>query len=312
TPASYQQLRMLGTAILHRAAVYAGTGVLRASAGARHALCAGHRLHDAFKDKSSSPGLQHRLLSSETAADTLAKNKAPVIRRFWKTTGVEERDGNYVILLDKRPIKTPDGKQVQISGSQGTLAWLVAGEWESQTEVVGSHSLPLTSLIFRSIDGLYDPHVRAEVVDKLLKYFQTDSVCLREEYPQTLVDLQQKHHAPIVEWASDAYGIDIQATDNIFALRQSSQAVARLREVVLEFSPLKLAALERAVMTAKSFLIGLALMEQRLSVEEAAIAAQVEASSQTQRWGELENAHDIDNAAIRQILGASACVALDA
>ncbi|KAJ2441526.1 chaperone [Coemansia sp. RSA 2440] len=65
-------------------------------------------------------------------------------------------------------------------------------------------------------------------------------------------------------------------------------------------------------MTAKSFLIALALVEQHVSVEDAACAAQVEATAQTQLWGELENAHDLDNAAMRQILGASACAALNA
>ncbi|KAJ1663121.1 chaperone [Coemansia sp. RSA 1813] len=297
--------RVLGAVMVHRAS--ANTGSVVVGKGISHAFCTTHRPRDASKN-TVGPGAQ----CSDSAAETLAKNKAPVIRRFWKNTAVEERDGKYIIALDKRPIKTPSGKQIQIPESQRTLAWLVAGEWESQKEVLGSHSLPLTSLVFRSIDGLSDPHVHADVVSKLLKYFQTDSVCLHEEHPQTLVALQQKHYTPIVDWAKAEYGIDIQTTPNIFALRQQPQAVENLRNVVSEFSPLKLAALEKAVMTAKSFLIGLALVEQRLSVEEAAVAAQVEASSQTQLWGELENAHDIDNAAIRQILGASACVALGA
>ncbi|KAI9500447.1 hypothetical protein BX070DRAFT_195868 [Coemansia spiralis] len=236
----------------------------------------------------------------------------PPIRRFWRNVNVEERDGKFVVLLDKRPIKTPDGKIVQIPKRQAALAWLVGGEWESQKELLGSHALPLTSLLCRSIDGLSDPQVRADVISKLLKYFQTDSACFHEEYPRVLVELQQKHYTPIVEWAKSKYGIDIQTTTNIFALRQPPESTKDLRDAVSEFSPLKLAAFEKAVMTAKSFLIGLALVEQRISAEEAAMAAQVEANSQMQLWGELENAHDIDNAAIRQILGASACAALEA
>ncbi|KAI8319637.1 ATP12-domain-containing protein [Martensiomyces pterosporus] len=246
----------------------------------------------------------------DTPAETLAKNKAPAIRRFWRSVGVEERDGKYVVALDKRPIKTPDGKQVQIPKNQHILAMLVAGEWESQKEFLGSHSLPLTSLVCRSMDGLCDAQVRSGVIDRLLKYFQTDSACLHEDFPHALVELQQKHYQPIVNWASSTYGIDIQVTSNIFTLRQSPEATEKLRGIVAQFSPLKLAAFEKTVMTAKSFLIGLALVEQHLSVEEAALAAQVEANSQTQLWGELENAHDLDNAAIRQILGASACAVI--
>ncbi|KAJ1962188.1 chaperone [Dipsacomyces acuminosporus] len=237
-------------------------------------------------------------------------HKAPAIRRFWRSAGVEERDGSYVVALDKRPIKTPDGKQVQIPKDHHILAMLVAGEWESQTEFLGSHSLPLTSLVCRSIDGLSDPQVRSDVIEKLLKYFQTDSACLHEEFPRALVDLQEKHYTPIVDWARSVYGVDIMVTSNIFSLRQSPEAIEKLRSVVASFTPLKLAAFEKAVMTAKSFLIALALVEQRISAEEAAMASQVEANSQTQLWGELENAHDLDNAAIRQILGSCACTVI--
>ncbi|KAJ2612413.1 chaperone [Coemansia sp. RSA 1694] len=240
-------------------------------------------------------------------------NKAPAaVRRFWRSAGVGERDGKYVVTLDGRPIKTPDGTQVQLGREQHVLAWLVAGEWETQSEFLGAHSLPLTSLVCRSIDGLSDAVVRADVVDKLLKYFHTDSACLHEEYPHALVELQQRHYAPIVAWASAKYGIEISVTPDMFALRQTAEAAETLRRVLAGFSPLKLAALEKATMSAKSLLIGLALVECHVTAEDAAMAAQVETNSQTQLWGQLENAHDIDNAALRQILGASACASIGA
>ena len=47
--------------------------------------------------------------------------------------------------------------------------------------------------------------------------------------------------------------------------------------------------LERAVYTTKSFLIGLALIKGRVSVEQAAQAAHVEVNSQIERWGEVED-----------------------
>ncbi|KAJ2078275.1 chaperone [Coemansia sp. RSA 988] len=239
-------------------------------------------------------------------------NRAPAIRRFWRDVSVGDHDGDFVVLLDKRPIKTPDGKLVRIPQGQRVLAWLIAGEWESQKEILSAHSLPLTSLVSRSIDGLSDPSMRADVINKLLNYFRTDSVCLHDTHPCALVELQQKYYAPIIDWARSTYDIDVQITTNIFALSQQNVSVEKLRDVVSEFSPLKLAALERAVMSAKSFLIGLALVQQHITVEEAAMAAQAEANAQTQFWGELENAHDLDNAAMRQVLGASACAVIGA
>ncbi|KAJ2799014.1 ATP synthase mitochondrial F1 complex assembly factor 2 [Coemansia helicoidea] len=276
------------------------------------AVAAARATRHIWRARSVAPSgaLRRGLSSSSDAATTPVPS--PTIRRFWRSVSVGERDGQHVVLLDQRPIKTPDGRVVQIAQQQRALAWLVAGEWEAQKEVVGTHSLPLTSLVSRALDGLADPGARGEVIDKLLKYFQTDSVCLHDAFPRALVELQQQHYAPILAWARAAYGIEIRTTGDLFALRQAPEAVAALREAAAAFSPLKLAALERATMAAKSFLIGLALVEQRITAEEAALAAQVEANAQTRLWGELENAHDLDNAAIRQILGAAACAAADA
>ena len=51
----------------------------------------------------------------------------------------------------------------------------------------------------------------------------------------------------------------------------------------------ELTAMERATYATKSFIIALALVKGHLTVEKAAQAAQVEVSSQTERWGEVED-----------------------
>jgi len=52
-------------------------------------------------------------------------------------------------------------------------------------------------------------------------------------------------------------------------------------------------AMERATYVTKSFLISLALVKRHLTVEQAAQAAQVEVSSQIQRWGEVEDSKSV-------------------
>jgi ATP synthase F1 complex assembly factor 2 len=97
--------------------------------------------------------------------------------------------------------------------------------------------------------------------------------------------------------------------------------------------------MERATYATKSFLIALALVKRHLTVEDAAVAAQVEVSSQIQRWGEVEDcefniavlrrrslcnclpsriraaliidyftAHDVDFHDVRRQLGSAACL----
>ena len=47
--------------------------------------------------------------------------------------------------------------------------------------------------------------------------------------------------------------------------------------------------MERATYITKSFLISLALVKRHLTVEQAALATQVEVASQIERWGEVED-----------------------
>ena len=48
-------------------------------------------------------------------------------------------------------------------------------------------------------------------------------------------------------------------------------------------------ALERAVYTSKSFIIGLALTLRHINAEQAALASHVEVNSQIEKWGEVED-----------------------
>lgn len=59
-------------------------------------------------------------------------------------------------------------------------------------------------------------------------------------------------------------------------------------------------------MLSKSFLISLALVSGHLNVEQAAQAAEVEVQSQINRWGAVQDSHDVDQAELRRTLGSVA------
>jgi chaperone required for assembly of F1-ATPase len=64
---------------------------------------------------------------------------------------------------------------------------------------------------------------------------------------------------------------------------------------------------ERAVTSTKSFCIALALMERQLSVQGAARAARVEALAQIQRWGSVEDTHDVEVEDMHRQLASALC-----
>ncbi|RIA87575.1 hypothetical protein C1645_695944 [Glomus cerebriforme] len=257
------------------------------------------------------------LIQSRKFSSNQIKKKEPVpqtkstLRRFWKHVSVQSNPDTqtYEILLDKRPLKTPEGSKLAIPHSKKHLALLIAGEWEAQNNVLKQHSLPLTSLV--SIANVIDKEVNSkqEVITRLLKYLDTDAICYQESYPDSLVELQQKHWLPILDWVQKTYNIEINITTGISGIRQPENTRNKLKDIIERFDSLKLSGFERATMLSKSFLIGLALVERKLSVEEASKASSIETISQTLRWGKLE-AHDVENEDIRRQLGSVACAVM--
>jgi ATP synthase F1 complex assembly factor 2 len=122
-----------------------------------------------------------------------------------------------------------------------------------------------------------------------MTYLDTDTICFHEDFPEILVKFQDAHWKPILKWMEKEYDVEIKVTDGIFGVEQPQRTKDTLRNLVEDLDALELAALERAVMSSKSFLIGLALIKRGIDVEQAAQAAHVEVNSQIDRWGEVED-----------------------
>jgi ATP synthase F1 complex assembly factor 2 len=231
-------------------------------------------------------------------------SEAPTnLKKFWKSATVSEERCGFSILLDGRPLKTPAGKQVMIPLERRVLATLTCAEWELQDQVLKSYSLPLTSIVMRSLDSLENDTTRQGVIDNVLNYVHTDSICYQQDYPESFVKLQQEYWNPIVQWVNEKYDLDVETTTGILSIQQSEKVMKKFREIVESFDTFTLAAFEKAVLRSKSFMIALALIERHIDVEFAAMATRLEVYHQIQRWGEVEDAHDLDREDIKRQLG---------
>ncbi|GAA6004882.1 ATP synthase complex assembly protein ATP12 [Rhodotorula paludigena] len=242
-------------------------------------------------------------LNTLTAAPQAEKQ----MRRFWKTVGVEAREGGaFAVLLDKRTLKTPGGVQMVIPKERLPVALCIADEWENQKNVLKPHTLPMTSIAARALDGLKEKEMRKDVVAYLLRYLDTDTVCFHEASPERLVKLQDAHWKPLIKWVEETYDVKVNLYEGILNTKQPDATILKLGSVVSDFDHFKLAAFERAVLASKSYLIALGLVEGFLSVDQAALAAHVEVQSQIDRWGEVEDTHDVDHQDVRVRLGSAA------
>lgn len=243
-------------------------------------------------------------------SETLRAEKS--MKRFWKDVSIayrepEDDDEHFLVQLDKRSVRTPGGHVLQVPGDRPLLACLIAQEWDEQTQVVKPHSLPLTSLVSRAIDGMSDERTRTDTESFLLRYFDTDAVCFHDVAPPALVKMQNERWTPLVEWASRYFDVPITPAKGTLSHQQAPEARDKMARVMRGMLPLDFASLERAVLTSKSMIIGMALTHRHIEAEQAALAAEVETAAQAATWGAIDDAHDVDHAELRRQLASVAC-----
>src|SRR5262249_48101277 len=73
-------------------------------------------------------------------------------RRFYRSAGVGEWKGEFRLLLDGRPARTPARHPLAVPTR--ALAQALADEWEAQREHIDPAKMPLTRLVNSILDGV--------------------------------------------------------------------------------------------------------------------------------------------------------------
>lgn len=164
------------------------------------------------------------------------------------------------------------------------LAEAIAAEWRGQGEEVRLDALPLTRLASTALD-LVTPR-RREVVAEIARYAGTDLVCYRAADPPELATRQHAAWQPLIDWATLRYDAPLAVTAGILPIAQTPESLRAFTAAVEAYPPLELAALHMAVSACGSLVVGLALIEGRLGVEEAFAASQLDETFEIEQWGE--------------------------
>lgn len=274
------------------------------------------------------------------------------LTKFWENvdTYYNEQKKEYEVQLDGKTLKTPLGFPLALPESKKQLAYLIQHEWSNLPSLkIQTNSLPLTSVAARSID-LYNANKDEENPDlvakvgniediklNLLRYFDTDTCLIfttLDEYNGTLRAKQDELYLPLIEEFQDFFTVygknnkllpseDYKITLNYLdcetdGLRGNRQIITT-QNVVLHWldnlTVYELVALEKAILTSKSFLCGLVLLRSSVAdesrqkeifqinkdgdhyfktIEEIVELGNLETIFQTKLWGEVEDTHDVD------------------
>lgn len=216
---------------------------------------------------------------------SMSKAKAenrPLPKKFYTSAGIAVReDGGFQVLLDGRPLRTPD-KQPLASPVEA-LANAIAAEWDAQEEVIDPHKMPLTRLAHVAIDRI--GAAREAVAGEVARYASTDLICYRSEEPD-LAARQASVWDPYVKWAETALDAPLVLTEGVVPVDQPEASIQAIRNRALALDDWRLTGLVSAIPVLGSAVLGFALLEAEATGEDVFTASRLDEDAQAERWGE--------------------------
>lgn len=208
-------------------------------------------------------------------------------RRFWKEVSVEVTPQGYAIRLDGRPTRTPSRKELLLSNR--VLAESVAQEWREVGEFLDPAQMPLTRIVNSALDAVSDR--MEDVALDLANYASSDLLCYRAAHPDALVQRQNLHWNPVLDWAKDTYGWRFQLAEGVMHIAQPDETLEAVNAHALSIQdPVALAALHVVTTLTGSALLAIALKEGAFGPTAIWNAAHVDEDVQMEIWGQDEEA----------------------
>lgn len=223
------------------------------------------------------------------------------MRRVYQRATSGPVDGGWGVALDSRPLRTP-GKAATVVPS-AALAAAIAAEWEAQGEDVRPAEMPLFRLAATAIDRTAG--MRDRVIAEVANYAGTDLVCYRADAPPALAARQRDVWQPLVEWAMQRYDAALAVTTGVVPAAQSPAALRAFAAAVGALDDFRLTALHALTGACGSLVIALALLEGRVSADQAFSASQLDETFQIEAWGEDAEAAERRRALAAEIAAAA-------
>jgi chaperone required for assembly of F1-ATPase len=205
-----------------------------------------------------------------------------MMNRFFENVTVEEAGEGFIVLLDGRPIKTPAKTTVLLPTRAAANG--IAEEWDSQSEKIEPATMPLMQTAATAIDRVATQ--RQKVIEDIVSFGGTDLVCYRASYPKNLVAKQLEAWDPLLSWINDRHQIILKTTDSIAHIAQSSDALEKMAIIVRAQNDMTLAPLYNITSLCGSLVIALAVIDGRLTAEEAFEISELEETHTMELWGE--------------------------
>lgn len=204
------------------------------------------------------------------------------MKRFYKIVTTQNIDGGYRILLDGKPVKTPQ-KNI-LATAHKELAEAIVLEWAAQKENILPDTMPLTQILTTKIDRVATQ--RDEMTGFLLKYIDTDLVCYRAAEPPEMVGAQAKHWDPVIRWFEQNHKVTLQTTNTLQVVKQPAQAHEIIAKFITNLNDDEFTIMQIAAATSGSVMMGMMFMQNAIDADDIFAAARAEEAYHAQIYNE--------------------------
>jgi len=207
-------------------------------------------------------------------------------KRFWENVHVVSSEDGYFIKLDDKILKTPAKKQMMLPTE--ALAKRVAAEWDEQVEEIDPTKMLFTKSANAALDKVSEQFT--EVSSLLGEYGDTDLLYYRADSPPELHKRQKTGWDPIIKWAENSFNVQINCGTGIIYIPQNERLFSEIKLKINNLSIFELTAFYDMVSITGSLILGLTIINGRLSAEEAYQLSRIDEVWQLEQWGEDEEA----------------------
>ncbi|HEY8191014.1 MAG TPA: ATP12 family protein [Alphaproteobacteria bacterium] len=206
------------------------------------------------------------------------------MKKFYKVVTAAPVFGGYEIHLDGRPVKTP-GAAPLVAPTQ-KLADVIVREWAGQDKDIVPESMPLTQILITAQDRV--PRERAVMEKTVLAFLDTDLLCYRAVLPAAVAERQSREWDPWLDWFEKKYGVPLQTTESLLAVKQPDEAHAVVAAAVRVLDHMAFTVLQLAASLSGSLVLGLAFVTGAATPEQVFAAAHVEESFKGEIYDEAK------------------------
>lgn len=207
-------------------------------------------------------------------------------KRFWTDVGTDADEAGYVVLLDRKPLRTPAGQPLAVPTAG--FADRIAAEWQAAEDEIDPRRMPFTRSANSAVDTV-GPN-RDHIVGTLSAYGGSDLVCYRAESPVELVRRQQMAWDPLLDWSARTLSAPLEPVEGVMPRPQPPSSLDRLTAEVDALCTFRLTALHDLVTLSGSLIIGLSVVHGVRSPHEAWTVSRIDEDYQAELWGDDEEA----------------------